>query len=513
MSLSIIIPSRNEMFLNKTIEDILTNIEGDTEIIAVLDGAWPIEPIEQNEKVKVIYLPDSVGQRAAINIGVKISTKDYVMKVDAHCAFDKGFDVKLMQDCTDDMTIVPMMYNLHAFDWVCEHGRKYQGPTPECGDAKREMIWKAKPSPETTAMRFDTELKFQYWGEYKAKQQGDLVETMSILGACFMMKRKRYWELGGSDEAHGSWGQQGTEIACKTWLSGGRLIVSKKTWFAHMFRTQGGDFSFPYPISHSQQEKAREYSRNLWLSDKWPMAKYPLSWLIEKFNPPEWGNKNKAIAYFTDNQLKLSVAHMCQKNLLKANLDITSVSLKPMALGNNFVIKEPRSYITMFKQILKAIQESRADIIFLCEHDVLYHRSHFDFTPPTADKFYYNVNVWKVREDGHCLKVDDCRQVSGLCAYRSLLLEHYTKRLELIATNGFSRSMGFEPGTHNRAERVDNYKSDIWSSKYPNLDIRHGGNLTADRWSKDQFRNPKYTKGWTEKNIIDIEGWNSYRQI
>ena len=38
--LSIIIPSRNEIFLSRTIQDILENIEEDTEVIAVMDGAW-----------------------------------------------------------------------------------------------------------------------------------------------------------------------------------------------------------------------------------------------------------------------------------------------------------------------------------------------------------------------------------------------------------------------------------------------------------------------------------------
>jgi len=39
-------------------------------------------------------------------------------------------------------------------------------------------------------------------------------------------------ELEGLDERHGFWGQFGTEISCKSWLSGGRQVVNKKTWFA-----------------------------------------------------------------------------------------------------------------------------------------------------------------------------------------------------------------------------------------------------------------------------------------
>lgn len=88
------------------------------------------------------------------------------------------------------------------------------------------------------------------------------------------------------DEAHGSWGQMGVELACKSWLSGGRQVVNKRTWFSHLFRTQDG-FGFPYPNPGILQ--AREYSKKLWLGGEWPNAVRPLSWLIEHFAPaPGW---------------------------------------------------------------------------------------------------------------------------------------------------------------------------------------------------------------------------------
>jgi hypothetical protein len=109
-----------------------------------------------------------------------------------------------------------------------------------------------------------------------------------------MMERDRYWELEGCDEKHGSWGQLGTEWACKTWLSGGKLLTYKKTWFAHMFRTgnfsgafEGGG-SFPYHMPWQDQENARIYSKDLWLNDKWPKAIRPLRWIIDHFQPPDW---------------------------------------------------------------------------------------------------------------------------------------------------------------------------------------------------------------------------------
>ncbi|KKL89447.1 hypothetical protein LCGC14_1914570 [marine sediment metagenome] len=135
--LSVIIPSRNEVFLKRTIDNILENIEGDTEIIAILDGQWSEPRLPDHERVTLVYHSESIGQRAATNEGVKLSTAKYIMKSDAHMAFDKGFDVKLIAPYEDgilgkDVTTIARMYNLHGFDWKCNKcgERKYQGPTP-----------------------------------------------------------------------------------------------------------------------------------------------------------------------------------------------------------------------------------------------------------------------------------------------------------------------------------------------------------------------------------------------
>ncbi len=259
-------------------------------IIVGLDGEWPAIPIPQHPDIKIFYSPTPLGQRAMTNQLCRLSTAKYVMKLDAHCSFDKGFDVKLMEDMKDDWTVVPKMYNLHVFNWICPNGhRRYMSPPgacEECGkETEKEIVWERRMSRLTYQWRFDKDLHFQYWTQRKV--DGDLVETMSLLGACWMLTRDKYWELNICDEEHGSWGQQGTEVSCKTWLSGGKVIVNKKTWFAHMFRTQGKGFGFPYPISGEQQEHAKKYSKELFLGNKFK-GKYKLDWLIKKFNPPEW---------------------------------------------------------------------------------------------------------------------------------------------------------------------------------------------------------------------------------
>lgn len=303
--LSIVIPARNEMFLQKTIDDALENIEADTEIIAICDGYVPNPPIQIDDRVRVYYFHEPVGQRASTNAGVRLSEAKYIMKVDAHCAFGKGFDRILMEDCKPDWTMVPMMWNLHAFDWECKGcgERTYQGIKPErcekCSHTEHGMVlvWKPRGNKVTISWRFDSNLQFQYWRSHRKRPEakGELIETMSCIGCCFFMERERFWEIEGLDENHGSWGQFGTEIACKSWLSGGKLITSKKTWMGHLFRT--GNFkgsgwngsSFPYQLGQNQIDHARAYSRDLWLNNKWHKQIHPLKWLVDKFSPvPGW---------------------------------------------------------------------------------------------------------------------------------------------------------------------------------------------------------------------------------
>ncbi len=560
----------------------------DTEVIAVLDGQWADPPIPDNPKVHLVYHSNSIGQRAATNEAARLSQAKYVMKCDAHCAFDKGFDRKLIApyeqgELESNVTSVPRMYNLHGFDWECACGnRTYQGPKPiKCEKCKNEnqslfemkVVWKPRMNRMSDFMRFDHELHFQYAGHFKSRPGAelDLAEQMTCVGACWMMTRSRYWEIEPCDELHGSWGQQGTEVACKSWLSGGRQVVNKRTWFSHMFRTQPG-FGFPYP--NPGIDKARKYSRQLWYGNKWDKQIYPLSWLIDKFKPVtgwhdpigadilakvnaagveyearERGTSTlitpdplppiivdssipadsigsdsvpapvptqvgkaegltKGIVYYTDNRLDPAIMQTVITQLLRASngIPITNVSLAPMIpFGNSIVLPFVRSYLTMFRQQLAGLKACKADIIFFCEHDILYHPSHFLFTPPSDSAYYYNENTYKVDSTSGQALFYYCKQVSGLCAYRKLLLEHYEKRVAIVEQSGYDRNMGFEPGCHRPPRGVDSYPAERWLATFPNVDIRHRNNLTPSRWSQDKFHNKNSCLGWTMSD--QVPGW------
>ena len=575
--LSILIPSRNEMFLSRTIEDILANIEANTEIIVGLDGLWAEPPIKDNPRVTIFHVSEPIGQRAMTNQLCRLSNSKYIMKVDAHCAFDKGFDIKMINEMHDDWTMVPVMRNLHAFNWVCPNGHvRYQGPSgvcSECGkETKRDIVWIAKNNPQSTSYCFDSEPHFQYFNEFKKRPEGkgDLTETMSLQGSCFMLTRDKYWELNICDENFGSWGSQGIEVAVKTWLSGGRVMVNHKTWYAHMFRTQGGDFGFPYELSGSAVSHAKKTAKDLFFSGKWEKAIHPLHWLVEKFMPvPGWtpeaieklkgsvsptqtsnptssapapapqaststtahspisenltqpsrqsptANTPPTIGciYYTDNLVDEKLMLVCQKQLTKAvaGKKIVSVSLKPIPFGKNVVLTLERGYLTMFKQILAGLEALDTDIVFFCEHDVLYHPSHFDFLPPDRNIWYYESNYWFLRlTDGFALHYN-VSPLSGLCVYRDIAIKHYKERIAMVEKEGFSYRIGFEPMTHGRIKWKDMYKFELFHSGSPSIDIAHGKNVTGKRWTQDKFRRKPTI--WKEANIDTIPGWDNVRRL
>lgn len=528
MDLSVLIPARNEIYLARTVKDVLENIRGNSEVLVCLDGAWADPVLEDDPRLTVLFHNESIGQRAGTNDLAKLARGKFLMKLDAHCKVDEGFDVKLMQgfrDQGEDIVQLPALYNLHAFNWKCKKcgNEWYQSPTPqmcyEPGESRRIntkcdnktdfekiMVWEKRDSRRSETYCFDTDPHFQYHREQQRRAVGNYVESMSIQGSCFVVSAENYWKWNICDENIGSWGSQGIEVACKAWLSGNKVVTNRNTWYAHLFRTQGGDFGFPFENPGDKIQRAKSVVRDLFFNNAWDQQVRPLQWLIEKFDyPRDWtpekvkelikpftptsGTRKptKGIIFYTTNQLPVKFATIIKEQILKANLPITSTSLKPMNFGNNIYVPRKPGRLTMFIQVLTALENSTADIIFFCEHDVLYHPSHFEFTPEEKDVFYFNNNVWKVDyKSRKALKVDVCEQLSGMCVYRSTALEWAREKVEQLRKDESNRH--YEPQG----------KRGGWLSREPNVDVRHDNNFTPSRWSKDEFRNQKHTKGWTE---------------
>lgn len=225
----------------------------------------------------------------------------------------------------------------------------------------------------------------------------------------------------------------------------------------------------------------------------------------------------KAALYYTCNTHLPAIEAACAWQLYESRPlvdELGTVSLQPIVFGDwNIVLQgRKRSPESMHYQVYTGLQELTSDYVFLCESDVLYHPSHFDFVPPTADAYYYNENTYKIDWfTGKCVFYYT-KQVSGCCASRLLLLEHYRKRIERIEKEGkFDRWWGWEPGCHHPPRGIDNYPAIRWMSEYPNVDIRHDKNITKTKWSLEEFRDKRTSEGWTF--VEDIPGWGNAVQL
>lgn len=271
--LSVLITARNEIYLERTIRDVLQNARGEIEVLVMLDGYLPDPQIViGDDRVTFFHHEESKGQRQSINELARAAKGKYLMKLDAHCAMDEGFDVKLIEDYVEGEVHLPRMYNLDRHKWLPKKHKKTD-----------YMYIGFNERGELRSLYYGGEM---YKEMHRRPQLLD--ETMGMMGPCRFMSAKTFWDLGGCDEGHGSWGSEGIEWAMKAWLSGGRLMVNKKTWFAHWFRASDG--GFPYKIHQSDIDKARVYAESMWLQDKWPKQKRSITWLIEHFNPPGWDN-------------------------------------------------------------------------------------------------------------------------------------------------------------------------------------------------------------------------------
>lgn len=226
---------------------------------------------------------------------------------------------------------------------------------------------------------------------------------------------------------------------------------------------------------------------------------------------------NRGIIYYTSHRVNEVIMKTVQSRIAQSGLPIVSVSLKPIDFGENIVIDGEPGARTLARQILAGLEEIQADVVFFCEHDVLYHPSHFEFSPLRADAYFYNTNVWRwIYPTEQLISYDHLVSTSGLCASRGLLLNHYRKRMELIERkeweNGrnpkWARCIGYEPGKPRRKGGFMDEAVDEWKSTYPNIDIRHRKTMTPAKVTLESFIHKP--GNWRETTLDKIEGWEPW---
>jgi hypothetical protein len=248
--------------------------------------------------------------------------------------------------------------------------------------------------------------------------------------------------------------------------------------------------------------KARDYVwKNYYFKDDaFPNQTRPFRWYIEKFAPvPGWEayltdryEAPRVIVFYTDSQLDERLAHAVRKNLATAAgpIPIISVSQKPLAFGQNICVgTKPRLHRSVYEQFLTGVEAAPlGSIVYLCEHDVFYHPSHFAKLPDDNQHVYCNQNLvhFALGRDAF-LESREKRALGHWVAHRDVLIAHAKQRLAAWQTQE-------KPPLE---VPLIPYKS-----VSPNVDVRHGGNLTR---SSDYQR--AYETGKIPGQVKKLGSW------
>jgi glycosyltransferase involved in cell wall biosynthesis len=280
---SVIIPSRNELFLPQTVEDVLAKATGDVEAIVTLDGYWPDPILPDRPNLILVHHGKPKGMRASINAAAAVATGDYLLKCDAHCMFAQGYDEVLAADCDGDWIVIPARYSLDAENWKIA----------KTGKSRVDYHYLSYPYAHPDGKDYDPGLHGAQWNqrarERLNKPEYDIDDEMSFQGSCWFMPYRHFHEfIGGMSEVgYETFIQEPQEIGLKTWLGGGQVKVNKKTWYAHLHK--GRRYGRGYFLDKREKRRGSDYSNDHWMNNRWEDRIHDIEWLIEKFWPvPTW---------------------------------------------------------------------------------------------------------------------------------------------------------------------------------------------------------------------------------
>jgi glycosyltransferase involved in cell wall biosynthesis len=281
-TVSVLIPARNEQFLQKTVDDLFAKAATDIEVIVLLDGCE--SPIKERRNLLILRRDEPAGMRAAINSCANSAHGKFYLKIDAHCMVAEGFDAALMADCDRDWIVVPRRYALDAESWKIEPNPKYP-----IDYHYLSYPWANPAEPGLHGVP---------WRERTRARKDILVDDeMSSQGSCWFMHGYYFHRMAFMrTNGYGPFAQEFQELGLNCWLNGGRVVVNKSVWYAHLHK--GHRYGRGYPLTAGEMQRSAAWSLDYWWNDRAPRFTHQFDWLIDRFWPvPGWPENWKEVGW------------------------------------------------------------------------------------------------------------------------------------------------------------------------------------------------------------------------
>lgn len=271
---SIIIPACNEKYLKRTLDNIYENATGDFEVIVGINGHTDYPLKGKYPNLTVVYESKNIGLKPMINMLATLANGKYLYKSDAHCAFGKGFNEILQEGMQEDWVVTPRFYVLDKETWKWQDERFY------------DYFYLCCPFTDPRGLRFKAGGHWPERTKERLESHPGWDETPQMHGSGWFVSRDYFLNVLGGFPDIDPFGhaQEPIWLGLKNWLIGGKLMVNKKTWYAHLHQNSN---ERGYPEDKAHTERTYNETADYWIKQPgfdtfvkkfMPMPTWPENW-------------------------------------------------------------------------------------------------------------------------------------------------------------------------------------------------------------------------------------------
>jgi hypothetical protein len=162
-----------------------------------------------------------------------------------------GWDARMKETCRQGVLVKPCLDALDVEKWVGRH----------------------KDMGFVTLNQWMDNMWPVHWKGFRSRLLEE--ESLSIVGCCYMVRKKDFLEKGGCDESLGPWGFAGPEISLRFHLTNGKIMIRTDTVCCHLFRDGANQFG----VNNADYYRTAKKLFDIASEFRFPGQTRPLDWI------------------------------------------------------------------------------------------------------------------------------------------------------------------------------------------------------------------------------------------